>query len=388
MALIACVAFIGLKYENCIVKYLDTLFCDDRIPRARATYAAEIVVGSAIVVGCVEVGRLRRRITQTRDRDYVLTYSSVGHVNARTAFVKGETGGRVWVEGRGNCRRDNIVTCRVIRNCINTAQYQSFSPPLLKSIDAVIIVTGAGDNNRWWLSAPNQISDRAEEGNQECRMGKRMHTNGVPNLRERRWLFKYYQIRIRLRAGLSDSTDPSHLPDRGPRDSYHLHHLIYDPLRRDRPVRRLSATYTHTRAMCHRTSTRIYATQSRSLMVLPFRIETRAAWAGHCDRIVALKKISNKIPIKLELACASAKERPEFRQFCFIVAVKKFCKIPNFNIAKLLVNNSAMILLKYSFHILRSLVIFYKYDALIFIRGNPKEFCKEIIFSLNSFFFT
>jgi len=29
-------------------------------------------------------------------------------------------------------------------------------------------------------------------------------TNGVPNLRERRWLFKYYQIRIRLRAELSD----------------------------------------------------------------------------------------------------------------------------------------------------------------------------------------
>lgn len=27
------------------------------------------------------------------------------------------------------------------------------------------------------------------------------YTNGVPNLRERRWLFKYYQIRIRLRAG-------------------------------------------------------------------------------------------------------------------------------------------------------------------------------------------
>jgi len=28
----------------------------------------------------------------------------------------------------------------------------------------------------------------------------------------------------------------------------HLHHLIYDPLRRDRPGRWLSATYTHTRA--------------------------------------------------------------------------------------------------------------------------------------------
>ena len=27
----------------------------------------------------------------------------------------------------------------------------------------------------------------------------------------------------------------------------HLHHLIYDPLRRDRPGRWLSATYTHTR---------------------------------------------------------------------------------------------------------------------------------------------
>lgn len=34
------------------------------------------------------------------------------------------------------------------------------------------------------------------------RGGKGMeYTNGVPNLRERRWLFKYYQIRIRLRVG-------------------------------------------------------------------------------------------------------------------------------------------------------------------------------------------
>jgi len=50
-------------------------------------------------------------------------------------------------------------------------------------------------------------------------MGKG-YTNGVPNLRERCWgLFKYYQIRIRLRAGLSDPTDPSHLLDRRLRDS-------------------------------------------------------------------------------------------------------------------------------------------------------------------------
>lgn len=61
-------------------------------------------------------------------------------------------------------------------------------------------------------------SDRAEEGSQEWRMGEG-YTNGVPNLREWRWLFKYYQIRIRLRAGLSDPTDPSHLLDRRPRDS-------------------------------------------------------------------------------------------------------------------------------------------------------------------------
>lgn len=69
----------------------------------------------------------------------------------------------------------------------------------------------------------------------------------------------------------------------------HLHHLIYDPLRHDRPVRRLSATYTHTRAaQCAIVHARIqmhadtqHSRASRSLM----HRRNKFAYACDCVRM-------------------------------------------------------------------------------------------------------